>query len=62
MSVQDKIAALQASFTEATAKKGALARQVADCEARLARAGKLIGGLGGEKARACSPCSCFQVA
>jgi dynein heavy chain, axonemal len=47
--VQAKIAALEAAFAETIDKKAALARQVADCEAKLQRADKLIGGLGGEK-------------
>ena len=49
--LQEKIAALQAAFDEATAKKAALAAQVADCEAKLKRADKLTGGLGGERVR-----------
>jgi dynein heavy chain, axonemal len=52
-SVQNKIAALEAQFKEATAKKAALAQQVEDCQAKLQRADKLIGGLGGEKV--CTP-------
>ncbi|CAG9466771.1 unnamed protein product [Pedinophyceae sp. YPF-701] len=49
--VQDKIAELEASFDEATAKKEALSRQSEDCKAKLNRADKLLGGLGGEKMR-----------
>jgi dynein heavy chain len=47
--VQAKIAALEAAFAETMDKKATLVRQVADCEAKLQRADKLIGGLGGEK-------------
>lgn len=49
--VEAKIASLEAAFEEATAKKASLAAQVEDCRVRLARADKLIGGLGGERAR-----------
>eukprot|EP00951_Prasinocladus_malaysianus_P050018 scaffold675984_cov39-Prasinocladus_malaysianus.AAC.1 len=49
--VQAKIAQLEQEFDEAVAKKDALARQVKDCEVKLERADKLIGGLGGEKIR-----------
>jgi len=49
--VEDKLAQLQASFEEANQKKLDLAAQVDRCSAQLDRAGKLIGGLGGEKAR-----------
>jgi dynein heavy chain, axonemal len=54
-SVQNRIAVLGANFKEATQKKGALAKQVEDCQAKLQRADKLIGGLGGEKVR-CFAC------
>ena len=47
--VEERIATLEAQFKEATDKKAALAKQVEDCEAKLHRADKLIGGLGGEK-------------
>lgn len=47
--MQAKIASLEAAFAEAVAKKEALAQQVADCTAKLQRADKLIGGLGGER-------------
>jgi len=49
--VQAKIAQLEQEYGEAVAKKDALAKQVADCEVKLERADKLIGGLGGEKIR-----------
>jgi dynein heavy chain, axonemal len=45
------VAALEASFEEANAKKEKLMRDVEECRARLDRAQKLIGGLGGEKDR-----------
>ncbi|KAF6265909.1 dynein heavy chain 2 [Scenedesmus sp. NREL 46B-D3] len=51
LAVQDKIAALEAQFEEATAKKASLAAQVADCQVKLQRADKLIGGLSGERTR-----------
>ena len=47
--VQEKIAGLEAAFAEAMDKKAGLAKQVADCTAKLQRADKLIGGLGGER-------------
>ncbi|CAM9544257.1 unnamed protein product [Chrysoparadoxa australica] len=47
----DKVAALEASFEEANAKKENLMNDVEECRARLDRAQKLIGGLGGEKDR-----------
>lgn len=49
--MREKIAALEAQFEDATAKKAALAAQVADCQVKLQRADKLIGGLGGERSR-----------
>lgn len=49
--VQDKIASLEAAFEAGTAKKAALAAQVTDCQVKLQRADKLIGGLGGERSR-----------
>lgn len=58
--MQAKIASLEAAFAEAVAKKEALAQQVADCTAKLQRADKLIGGLGGE--RVCCPPSPVLVA
>ncbi|WIA11828.1 hypothetical protein OEZ85_011917 [Tetradesmus obliquus] len=51
LAVQEKIAALEAQFEEATAKKASLAAQVADCQVKLQRADKLIGGLSGERSR-----------
>lgn len=49
--VEAKILTLEAQYTEATDKKAALAQQVADCQVKLQRADKLIGGLGGERQR-----------
>ena len=49
--VEEKIAVLEKDFSEAMAKKEALAQQVEDCTIKLERAEKLIGGLGGEKVR-----------
>jgi len=49
--VQDKIAALEADFDAAMAKQTQLQDDMNLCELKLSRAHKLIGGLGGEKAR-----------
>jgi hypothetical protein len=49
--VEAKIVSLEAAFSEATARKAALAAQVEDCRVKLTRADKLIGGLGGERSR-----------
>eukprot|EP00898_Chlorokybus_atmophyticus_P004944 jgi/Chlat1/5450/Chrsp36S00417 len=49
--VEEKLAGLEAKFQEALRKKADLAKQVSDCEVKLERAGKLIGGLGGERLR-----------
>ena len=49
--VEDKLALLQATFEETTAKKESLEAQSIDCANKLERAEKLIGGLGGEKDR-----------
>ena len=49
--VEEKIRSLEEQYDHATAKKAALAKQVADCQVKLQRADKLIGGLGGEKIR-----------
>ncbi|CAB1101954.1 unnamed protein product [Ectocarpus sp. CCAP 1310/34] len=46
-----KVAALEAQFDEANTKKEKLVADVEECRARLDRAQKLIGGLGGEKDR-----------
>ena len=50
-SVEEKIAVLTQQYAEATAKKEALERQAQECQLRLDRADKLIGGLGGERSR-----------
>lgn len=50
-SVEEKIAALESQYEEATAKKASLAQQVLRCTVQLQRADKLIGGLGGERVR-----------
>jgi len=49
--VEDKLAALQATFDETTEKKEKLEAQSIDCANKLERAEKLISGLGGEKDR-----------
>ena len=49
--VEDKINGLQAQFAETTKRKEDLEFQADDCEKKLDRATKLIGGLGGEKDR-----------
>jgi dynein heavy chain, axonemal len=49
--VEDKIAELEAGFNAANGEKERLAKEVALATARLDRAHKLLGGLGGEKGR-----------
>ena len=49
--VLEKIAKLEADFKAANDEKVSLANQVDMCEKKLVRAGKLISGLGGERAR-----------
>ena len=49
--VEAQIAELEANFEAAVAKKNELNQKVEECQARLQRAEKLIGGLGGEKVR-----------
>ncbi|CAE7602693.1 Dnah1 [Symbiodinium sp. CCMP2456] len=49
--VQNKIAALEADFNGAVEKQKELQDDMNLCEVKLQRAHKLIGGLGGEKAR-----------
>jgi len=49
--VEAKLARLQEELAIAVGKKEALARQAWDCEQKLDRANKLIGGLGGERTR-----------
>lgn len=59
--VMDKIYSLEAAFAEASAKKEQLARDVDECRARLVRAKKLIGGLGGERTRWTESCAKLEV-
>jgi len=49
--LQDKLKALDDQLQAANKKKTDLADQVADCTAKLKRAGQLISGLGGERDR-----------
>ncbi|CAD7963334.1 unnamed protein product [Amoebophrya sp. A120] len=49
--VNQKIAKLESEFSGAVAKKDQLERDSDTCAKKLVRANKLIGGLGGEKAR-----------
>jgi dynein heavy chain, axonemal len=49
--VQEKVDVLKADLKATKDYKMKLENDVADCEAKLDRATKLIGGLGGEKAR-----------
>lgn len=49
--VQEKVDVLRADLKVTQDLKAKLESDVADCEAKLDRATKLIGGLGGEKAR-----------
>jgi len=49
--VQEKIAELESEFEKSNAKKLQLENEVEECAARLERAHKLIGGLGGERDR-----------
>ena len=49
--MQQKLASLKAQFEENNKKKLQLEHDVDQCSKKLARAEKLIGGLGGEKTR-----------
>eukprot|EP00698_Gefionella_okellyi_P007650 TRINITY_DN186_c0_g3_i1.p1 TRINITY_DN186_c0_g3~~TRINITY_DN186_c0_g3_i1.p1 ORF type:complete len:2618 (+),score=811.11 TRINITY_DN186_c0_g3_i1:164-8017(+) len=49
--VEAKIADLQAKYDAGNAEKLHLEKQAEECKARLARAEKLVGGLGGERVR-----------
>jgi dynein heavy chain len=49
--VEDRIHGLETNFERANAKKEQLVTDVEECSARLDRAQKLIGGLGGERTR-----------
>lgn len=50
--VLDNLAKLEATLAGSLAKKQRLEAEVEACSQKLDRAGKLIGGLGGEKVRA----------
>lgn len=54
---EDKIAQLEASFKAANDKKEQLVFDVEQCRARLDRAVKLMGGLGGERTRWTQTCA-----
>lgn len=47
----DNLAKLEATLAESMAQKQRLEAEVEACSVKLDRAGKLIGGLGGEKVR-----------
>jgi dynein heavy chain len=49
--VNDRLAELEAAFTEAVEKKDMLEKKEASCKVQLSNADKLIGGLGGEAVR-----------
>jgi dynein heavy chain len=49
--VEAKLKRLEEELAITIGKKEALIRQAYDCEQKLIRAGKLIGGLGGERIR-----------
>eukprot|EP00961_Rhodomonas_salina_P215584 2912310-Rhodomonas_salina.1 len=49
--VTDRVALLETKFKDAIDEKSALANKAEQCELKLERADKLIGGLGGEKTR-----------
>lgn len=49
--VVDKLDELDRNYKAAVAKQEELAAKVQECEAKLGRAGQLLGGLGGEKER-----------
>jgi len=51
LQVEAKLALLEIELNKAVFKKDTLAKQAKDCEDKLVRAGKLIGGLGGERTR-----------
>ncbi|OCT58631.1 dynein heavy chain 12, axonemal [Xenopus laevis] len=58
--VEDRLAALEATFREKTEEKARLEVQVDLCAKKLERAEKLIGGLGGEKTRWSSAADSLQ--
>jgi dynein heavy chain len=59
--VEDRIATLEANFDAANTKKNQLVEDVEACRARLDRAQKLIGGLGGERTRWTQSCADLAV-
>mmetsp|Transcript_24429 Transcript_24429/g.96934 ORF Transcript_24429/g.96934 Transcript_24429/m.96934 type:complete len:2723 (+) Transcript_24429:2309-10477(+) len=61
-SVMDKIHTLETEFNAAYQKKEQLVRDVEECRARLVRAQKLIGGLGGERTRWSDACARLEKA
>ena len=59
--VMDKLERLEKEFNEANDKKMQLQRDVEECAARLERAKKLIGGLGGERTRWTESCATLEL-
>ncbi|KAH8062371.1 dynein light chain binding protein [Aureococcus anophagefferens] len=59
--VMQKIARLESEFNDANAKKEQLKKDVDECRARLDRAQKLIGGLGGERSRWTESCAKLEL-
>ena len=57
----DKLERLEKEFNEANDKKLQLQRDVEECAARLERAKKLIGGLGGERTRWTESCASLEL-
>ncbi len=57
----DKLERLEKEFNEANEKKLQLQRDVEECAARLERAKKLIGGLGGERTRWTESCASLEL-
>ena len=57
----DKLERLEKEFNEANDKKIQLQRDVEECAARLERAKKLIGGLGGERTRWTESCATLEL-
>ena len=59
--VMDKLERLEKEFNEANDKKLQFQRDVEECAARLERAKKLIGGLGGERTRWTESCASLEL-
>jgi dynein heavy chain len=59
--VMDKLERLEKEFNEANDKKQKLQHDVEECAARLQRAKKLIGGLGGERTRWTESCASLEL-